>query len=474
MKHLLTRSLNILTQKKVNKMPQIESTNPATNKVIRTHTLHSDQDVNTIIESANEVYNKFRKTSFSDRASLMIKAAKLLEDRVDQYAEAITQEMGKPINSAKAEIEKCAWVCRYYAENAEKFLADEIINTEASKSMICYRPLGIVLAVMPWNYPMWQVFRFAAPALMAGNVCLLKHASNVPQCALYIEEVFKDAGFEQGCFTTLLIETKQVETILNNNKIKAATLTGSEAAGAAVASQCGSNIKKTVLELGGSDPYIILEDADLIHAAQQCKESRLLNAGQSCIGAKRFIVVEAVYETFVTFFTEEMEKAIMGDPMQAVDLGPMARHDLRDEVHEQVVQSVNQGASLILGGHIPEGEGAFYPPTILTNVKPGMPAYSDEIFGPVASVIKVKNESEAIRVANDTSFGLGSCIFTQDLAKGENIAKNEIEAGSCFVNQYVKSDPRLPFGGINNSGYGRELSYYGIREFVNIKTVYIK
>jgi len=404
----------------------------------------------------------------------MRKAAILLEERKQVLAETMTREMGKTLNSSIAEVEKCAWVCNYYADHAETFLADETVDTDASKSLIAYRPLGIVLAVMPWNYPMWQVFRFAAPALMAGNVCLLKHASNVPQSALYIEEIFRDAGFPQYAFTALLVSSDMVASLLENKKIKAATLTGSEPAGSAVAAQSGKHIKKTVLELGGSDAYIILEDADIDHAAQQCMQSRLLNAGQSCIGAKRFIIVESVYDQFLEKFSSLMGDAMMGDPMTDVDLGPMARADLRDEVHQQVIDSVAAGAELVLGGHIPESDGAYYPPTIITDVKPGMPAYDEEIFGPVASVIKVSNESEAIRVANDTDFGLGSCIFTNDLVRGERIAKDEIEAGSCFVNQFVKSDPRLPFGGIKTSGYGRELSYYGIREFVNVKTIYIK
>jgi succinate-semialdehyde dehydrogenase/glutarate-semialdehyde dehydrogenase len=352
-------------------------------------------------------------------------------------------------------------------------LADEEVATEASKSYISYQPLGIILAVMPWNYPFWQVFRFAAPALMAGNVGLLKHASNVPQCALEIEKIFRDAGFPDHAFTTLLIKSDQVKSILDHPKVMAATLTGSGPAGEAVAAQAGSNIKKTVLELGGSDPYIVLEDADLEHAAQQCVESRLLNAGQSCIGAKRFIVVEKVYDDFLHLFKRKMENSHMGDPTKEVDLGPMARHDLRDEVHQQVIDSVEAGARLLLGGMIPESDGAYYPPTILTEVGPGMPAYDEEIFGPVASVIKAKDEEEAIRIANDSIYGLGSCVFTKDVERGERIAKEEIEAGACFVNQYTKSDPRLPFGGIKQSGYGRELSRFGIREFVNIKTVYI-
>ncbi len=455
-------------------MAKIKSQNPSTGKELQSYDLHTSEEVSSIIDNANKTYRNYKRTTYAERAKKMNRVADLLEERKLSYAETMTLEMGKTINSAIAEVEKCAWVCRYYAEHAEQFLADELVDSDASKSMISFRPLGIILAVMPWNYPFWQVFRFAAPALMAGNVGLLKHASNVPQSALNIEEVFRDAGFPKYAFSSLLIKSDAVEAVLNNPKVMAATLTGSGPAGSAVASQSGSQIKKTVLELGGSDPYLVLEDADIDHAASQCKQSRLLNAGQSCIGAKRFIVLDEVYDQFLRKFTEEMQTAMMGDPMTDVDLGPMARYDLRDEVHQQVVDSVSKGAKLVIGGYIPDSDGAYYPPTILVDVQEGMPAYNEEIFGPVASVIKVKDEDEAIRVANDTEFGLGACVFTQDVERGERIAKYELEAGCCFVNQYVKSDPRLPFGGIKTSGYGRELSYYGIREFVNVKTVYIK
>jgi succinate-semialdehyde dehydrogenase/glutarate-semialdehyde dehydrogenase len=382
--------------------------------------------------------------------------------------------MGKPLKEGIAEIEKCAWVCDYYAEHAESFLAKETIETDASSSYITYNPLGVVLAVMPWNFPYWQVLRFAAPALMAGNVGLLKHASNVPGCAESIEQLFIEAGFPVGCFTNLLIETEQVKTVIEHPHVKAATLTGSERAGKAVASQAGAQIKKTVLELGGSDAYLILEDADLDHAAKVCAQSRLLNTGQSCIGAKRFVVVESVYDAFLKKFKTLLENAKMGDPLEDdTDVGPMARKDLRDTLHQQVTDSIEKGAACILGGTIPEGPGAFYPPTILTNIQPGMPAYHEELFGPVASVFKVKDEAEAIRIANDSDFGLGAAVFTQDKKRGERIAAEKLEAGSCFVNGLVKSDPRLPFGGIKISGYGRELSHLGIREFVNVKTVWV-
>lgn len=452
----------------------IKTKNPATNQSLDEYTLLTPEQLEEAIDHSYDSWLAWRRSSFDTRKKLMMKAANVLEHKQDRYAAMMTREMGKVLDDARAEVKKSAWVCRYYAENAEKFLADELVEADVHKSLISYQPLGPVLAVMPWNYPFWQVFRFAAPTIMAGNTALLKHASNVPGSALMIEEVFTTAGFPKGIFQSLLIKSSSVEGIIANPKVKAVTLTGSGPAGSAVASAAGKHIKKSVLELGGSDPYIVLEDADLDLAAAQCAESRLLNAGQSCIGAKRFIVVEEVFEAFVEKFKEKMESAIVGDPNEAVKIGPLARHYLRDEVHDQVVRSVDRGAELILGGTIPDHEGAFYPPTILTNVSKGMPAYEEEIFGPVASVIRVKDEKEAIFVANDTSFGLGGAVFTRDLERGERIAKYEIQSGACFVNHFVKSDPRLPFGGINTSGFGRELGIYGIREFVNIKTVSIE
>ena len=455
-------------------MSTIISTNPATGVQIKTYDLHTDEMIADRLEAAQKTWQEWRQVSFAKRSELMMEAAQVLESKKETYAKIMTAEMGKTYRSAIAEVEKCAWVCRYYAENAAGFLADEFIDTDATKSGICYQPLGVILAVMPWNYPMWQVFRFAAPALMAGNVAVLKHASNVPESALRIEEVFRLAGFPKGAFNTLLIKSDQVKAIIENPVVKAVTLTGSEGAGAAVSAAAAKQLKKSVLELGGSDPYIILEDADLEHAAEQCCQSRLLNAGQSCIGAKRFIIVEPVYEKFLQLFADKMKNAKMGDPMGEVDLGPLARRDLREEVHNQVMESVQMGAKLLIGGEVPEGDGAFYPPTILTDVAPGMPAYEEEIFGPVASVFRAADESDALRIANDTTFGLGACVFTRDLTRGERIAKHELNAGCCFVNAFVKSDPRLPFGGINRSGFGRELSHLGIREFVNTKTFYVK
>lgn len=452
----------------------ITTINPANEKELKIYQLLSDEEVNEKLLKADKVQKKWKSTTFKHRSGLLIKTAQLLKERADEYSETITSEMGKTISSAKAEVEKCAWVCEYYASKGAEMLKDQEVLTDASKSYISYHPLGTVLAVMPWNYPFWQVMRFAAPALMAGNSGVLKHASNVPGCGNLIEEVFIDAGFPEGLFQHLIIKSGQVEKVIENPIVKAVTLTGSGPAGSAVASTAAKNIKKAVLELGGNDAYLVLEDADIDLAAEQCTQSRLLNSGQSCIGAKRFIVVEQVYDQFLEKFTEKMASAKMGDPNdENTSLAPMARVDLRNELHDQVMESIDKGATLHLGGSIPERVGAFYPATILTNVKSGMPAYEYELFGPVASVIKVKDANEAIEVANDSVFGLGACVFTQDLKRGERIAKEELEAGSCFVNQFVKSDPRLPFGGIKTSGFGRELSELGIKEFMNAKTVYV-
>jgi succinate-semialdehyde dehydrogenase/glutarate-semialdehyde dehydrogenase len=384
-------------------------------------------------------------------------------------------EMGKVLREGIAEIEKCAWVCDYYAVNAENFLENEIFETDFSKSYVSYQPLGTILAVMPWNFPFWQVFRFAAPTLMAGNTAVLKHASNVPGCSVAIEDLFREAGFPENAFRSLLIKSNQVEAVIKHRAVKGVSLTGSTPAGKSVASIAGNALKKCVLELGGSDPYLILEDADLKSAAEICSAGRLLNAGQSCIGAKRFIVIDKVYSEFLEYFTHEMNNAVFGDPCDSeTTMGPLARTNLRDELHQQVADSVQKGAEVVIGGAIPERKGAYYPPTILENVKPGMPAYDEELFGPVASVIRVKDEKEAIRVANDTVFGLGAAVFTKDVKRGERIAETQLQAGCCFVNDFVKSDPRLPFGGIKESGFGRELSSHGIKEFMNVKTVVLK
>lgn len=453
----------------------LSSINPANNKPIKSYKEMTDGESSKIISLANEAFKSWKETSFSDRSELMKNAAKVLRQNSEEYSVLMTMEMGKPITQSRAEVEKCAWVCDYYADNAEEFLKDEIINTEASKSFVSYQPLGVILAVMPWNFPFWQVFRFAAPNLMAGNSGMLKHASNVSGCALAIEDVFRKAGFPENLFHTILVSSKNISNIISNDKIKAVTLTGSVPAGKSVASLAGSLIKKTVLELGGSDPYIILEDADLKMAAQSCVNSRLINAGQSCIAAKRFIIVQSVYNEFEKLFVDYMSNKKMGEPMdEANDIGPQASYQLRDELHDQVLRSVKSGAEIILGGNIPEDAGAYYPPTILRNVKPGIPAFDEEIFGPVAALIKAKDEIEAIELANKSIFGLGAAVFTKNKVRGETIAKEKLNAGCCFVNDFVRSDPRLPFGGINQSGYGRELSPFGIKEFVNIKTVYVK
>ncbi|NHK32097.1 MAG: NAD-dependent succinate-semialdehyde dehydrogenase [Asgard group archaeon] len=453
----------------------IISKNPTTGEKVKEYKEFTPEEVSEILKKSNAEFKKWRKVAFSERKKLMLKAAKILRENKNAYAKILTVEMGKIFRDAVAEVEKCAWVCEYYAENAEAFLKPEVVKTEATKSFVVFQPLGVILAIMPWNFPYWQVFRFAAPALMAGNVGILKHASNVPGSALIIEEVFRKAGFPEYAFKTLLIGSKQVAAVIENDVVKAVTLTGSTPAGKAVASKAGEMLKKTVLELGGSDPYIILEDADNEEAVMTCVKSRLINAGQSCIAAKRFIVVEAKKEDFVKGFVEYMGSMKMGDPFDpSTNVGPQARHDLRDELHKQVQKSIEMGAELLLGGFIPDGPGAFYPPTILTNLKKGMPAYDEELFGPVASIIIAKDDEEAISIANDSNFGLGSAVFTKDIVRGERMAIEEIEAGSCFINTFVRSDPRLPFGGIKQSGYGRELSHYGIKEFVNIKTIYIK
>lgn len=453
----------------------LTSINPSNNKVLKQYDEMTTEQSSKIISLAHQTFLKWKETSFTHRAGLMKKAAEILRQNSEEYSVLMTMEMGKPLAQSRAEVEKCAWVCDYYSENAEKFLADEIIKTEASKSFVTYQPLGVILAVMPWNFPFWQVFRFAAPNLMAGNAGVLKHASNVSGCALAIEDIFRKAGFPENLFRTLLVSSKNVKPIIENENIKAVTLTGGVPAGKSVASLAGSRIKKTVLELGGSDPYIVLEDADLEKAALSCVNSRLINAGQSCIAAKRFIIVEKVYDEFEKYYLKFMSEKKMGDPSDEKNhLGPQASIKLRNELHNQVLRSVELGAEIILGGKIPSIDGAYYPPTILKNVKPGMPAFDEELFGPVAALIKAKDEDEAIELANNSIFGLGAAVFTKDNRRGELIAKERLNAGCCFVNDFVKSDPRLPFGGIKESGYGRELSPFGIKEFVNIKTVFIK
>jgi succinate-semialdehyde dehydrogenase / glutarate-semialdehyde dehydrogenase len=453
----------------------LRSINPTDGRLVREYAETDSPAVSRILREAHAAFLEWRKTPFPARAAPMRRAGALLRERRDDLARLMAVEMGKPLAQGRAEAEKCAWVCDYYAETAERFLSPEEIATDASRSYVAFNPLGVVLAVMPWNFPLWQVFRFAVPALMAGNAGVLKHAGNVSGCALEIERIFADAGVPPALFRSLLVPSSRVGEIIEAPEVRAVTLTGSTPAGQAVATRAGSLLKKTVLELGGSDPYVVLEDADLDLAAETCAASRLINGGQSCIAAKRFVVVESVRERFLERFVERMKARTMGDPLKdGTDVGPQARVDLRDELHEQVRRSVAAGALVVLGGEVPEGPGAFYPPTVLDRVGPGMPAYDEELFGPVAAVISARDEADAVRIANDSPFGLGAAVFTRDAARGERLAAQALDAGSCFVNSFVKSDPRLPFGGIKLSGYGRELSHFGIREFVNVKTVYVK
>jgi succinate-semialdehyde dehydrogenase/glutarate-semialdehyde dehydrogenase len=452
----------------------MKAINPATGETVAEYEVLGAAAISDRIARAHDAYLSWRRTSFVERSELMRRAADALRADREKYARLMTLEMGKPIKQARAEVEKCAWVCEYYAENAERFLSPEPADTDAARSYVCFAPVGVVFAVMPWNFPFWQVIRFAAPALMAGNSGLLKHASNVPGCALAIEAVFRRAGFPEDLFQTLLIGSPSVEAVIEHAGVAAVTLTGSTPAGRAVARKAGEMLKKSVLELGGSDAYVILEDADLDGAVKACVDSRLINGGQSCIAAKRFVVVEPIREEFERRFVAEMRARKVGDPFdEDTDVGPQARTDLRDELHAQVRASLEKGARLRLGGEVPPGPGAYYPPTVLSDVPKGSPAYDDELFGPVAAIIPAADEADAVRIANDSVFGLGAAVFTGEAARGERIAREELEAGSCFVNTFVRSDPRLPFGGVKLSGYGRELAAFGIREFVNIKTVYV-
>jgi succinate-semialdehyde dehydrogenase / glutarate-semialdehyde dehydrogenase len=451
----------------------IQSINPATGEVLENFQEMSTSEIDGILQAAETTFREWRKRPFVERTKRMRQAAALLRAGKEKYARTMALEMGKPIVQGEMEVEKCAWACDYYAEHAEAFLAEQPRETDASRSYIRFDPLGPVLAIMPWNFPFWQVFRFAAPALMAGNAGILKHASNVPRCALQIEEVFRESGFPENLFRAVLVGSGKVAGIIADRRIRAATLTGSDSAGSKVAEQAGREIKKTVLELGGSDPFIVLEDADVRKAAKTAADARLINSGESCIAAKRFIVVEKVANTFLEVFVAEMRSRKMGDPLdRQTQVGPQARHDLRESLHRQVEESVKRGAELLLGGRIPESPGAFYPPTVLAGVNKGMPAFDEETFGPVAAVIRARDEGDAIRLANDSPFGLGASLWTQDRERAERLV-GEIEAGCVFVNELVKSDPRLPFGGVKRSGYGRELSEYGIREFMNIKSVWM-
>ena len=453
----------------------MQSVDPFTGEIIQTYREYTWEEVNLLLQDVETAYRRWRLTDFAYRATLMKKLQAKLTANRESLALLMVSEMGKVKREALGEIDKCALVCGFYAENCESFLQPEKIETEATESQVSFQPIGTILAIMPWNFPFWQVFRFLAPALMAGNTGVLKHASNVSGCALAIEKLVQSAGFPENVFRTLLVGSSAVKGIIDHPVVKAVTLTGSTPAGKAVAAAAGAALKKTVLELGGSDPYLILDDANVLEAARLCVTSRLLNAGQSCIGAKRFIVAETKYDTFKAEFVRLMSAAVYGDPMDpATTIGPLARRDLRDELHQQVEASREKGANVLLGGYIPEGKASLYPPTVLENVVPGMPAYDEELFGPVAVLHRFKTEEEAIRIANDTLFGLGAGIFTSDPVKGKILAEMGLDAGCVFVNDFVKSDPRLPFGGIKGSGYGRELSSFGVREFLNIKTIVVK
>jgi succinate-semialdehyde dehydrogenase/glutarate-semialdehyde dehydrogenase len=452
----------------------IASINPATGKTVKTFSPLSATDLQDKLTLAAEIFNSYRRIPTAERARMMFEVAAILEREKRELAQLMAVEMGKPILGGVAEAEKCAWVCRYYAEHAAEHLARQTIGTTASKSFVSFQPLGPILAVMPWNFPFWQVFRFAAPALMAGNVGLLKHASNVPQCALAIERIFRLAGFPEGAFQTLLIGSEAVQAILENPIVVAATLTGSEPAGRSVASIAGNAIKKTVLELGGSDPFIVMGSASLDEAITTAVKARIINNGQSCIAAKRFIVAEQIYDEFERRFVEKVSSLRVGDPLdESTEVGPLATPQILTDLEKQVKQSVAAGASLLTGGRRLERPGNFYEPTVISNVPPTAPAYCDELFGPVATLFRVRDLDEAIRIANDTSFGLGAAAWTNDESEQARFI-DELEAGQVFINGMVASDPRLPFGGIKRSGYGRELAEFGIREFVNIKTVWIK
>jgi succinate-semialdehyde dehydrogenase / glutarate-semialdehyde dehydrogenase len=452
----------------------IASINPATGELLKKFQALSNAEIEEKVRRAAETFPKFRKLTFAQRAAMMTKAAEILESDKNEFARLMTSEMGKTLRSAVDEAVKSAWACRYYAENAERFLADEVIETSAKKSYVKYQPMGIILVVMPWNFPFWQVFRFIAPGLMAGNVGLLKHASNVPQCALKIEEILARAGFPQGAFQTLLIGSDKVDALLADSRVAAATLTGSEEAGVKVGAGAAMRIKKVVLELGGSDPFIVMPSANLEEAVTVGVKARTINNGQSCIAAKRFIVAEEIADRFEREFVAKMESLNIGDPFdEKTDVGPLSTADAVTSLHADVQKTIQAGARLLAGGKPKEGRGNFYLPTVLTNVPANSPAYREELFGPVASIFRAKDIDEAIRIANDTRFGLGASAWTNDTREQERFI-GELEAGMVFINQMVASDPRVPFGGVKKSGYGRELSTFGIREFTNIKTVWVK
>jgi len=453
--------------------PSIASVNPANGQIVRSFSPLSETEVDARIQRAVDTYRRYRRTPVAERGRLLLKAAEILESEKERFAKLMVLEMGKTLKAAVEEAVKCAWGCRYYAQNAERFLAEEVVQTNATRSYIAYQPIGPILAVMPWNFPFWQVFRFAAPALAAGNVALLKHASNVPQCALAIEEIFRRAGFPEGCFQTLLIETEHVRRVIEDPRVMAVTLTGSTGAGSAVASAAGKQIKKSVLELGGSDPFIVMPSADLDAASRTAVKARTINNGQSCIAAKRFIAVGAIADEFERRLVAGMQALVVGDPMDpATDVGPLANDAQVKSLSDQVERSVRAGARLLTGGRPLDRPGYYFAPGVLTDVSPVSPAYREEIFGPVALLFRARDMDEAIRIANDSPFGLGSSAWTTDEREMDRFI-GELEAGMVFINGMVASDPRLPFGGVKQSGYGRELSVYGLREFVNIKTVWI-
>ncbi|MDB5447839.1 MAG: succinate-semialdehyde dehydrogenase [Phenylobacterium sp.] len=455
--------------------PRFTAVDPATGQPGRSYEGHTPREAHAIAARARTAFESWRRTDFAHRSALMRKAAEVLRRRADEFAELMTAEMGKTRTEGLAEVEKCAFNCDHFAGHAETYLARRPVDLGGPKAFVTYNPLGVILAIMPWNFPFWQVFRFAAPTLMAGDAAVLKHASSVPGCALAIEEVFREAGFPADLFRTALIPSRDVRALIEDPNIAAVTITGSVAAGREVASAAGGVLKKVVLELGGSDAYLVLEDADIDKAAQVCAAARMVNGGQSCIAGKRFIVVRAVREAFERALAEKMSAYQMADPRDpATKLGPMTSVHARDDIHDQVQKSLRQGAKLLCGGVVPDKPGAWYPATVLTNVRPGQPAYDEEVFGPVAAVIEAPDEAEAIRIANASEFGLGSGVLTGDLARGERITADELEAGMSFVNANVRSDPRLPFGGVKHSGHGRECSDFGIHEFVNIKSVLVQ
>ena len=449
--------------------------NPATEQKIKEYEDYSQDKVNQIIEEVHAQHLTWKKRSVSERAKLLRRAGEVFLSKKQELAKICSEEMGKPLREAIAEVEKCATACEYYADHSEEFLKDEKLASDGQESYVSYQPLGVILAVMPWNFPYWQVIRFAAPNLTAGNTAVLKHSSNTPGCALALEKVFEEAGYPKNAFRSLIIGSKAVESVIKHPLVRGVTLTGSTEAGKKVAAQAASVLKKTVLELGGSDPYLILEDADLEAAAKILVKGRMMNAGQSCISPKRLIIVDEVFEAFEKAVVKEIGQYKFGDPMSAdFQLGSMSRADLRDELHEQVKRSIREGARCLVGGEVPAMPGAFYPPTVLSELKPGMTAFDEELFGPVVCLIRAKDEKHGIELANTSNFGLGGGVFTRDLKRAKRIAETEIQSGGIFINDFLKSDPRLPFGGIKESGYGRELSQKGMYEFMNVKTVFVK